>query len=271
MHFSERKDMAKGKTSSNRTVAVANRKGGCCKTTTVGALASGLTQQGYKVLAVDMDPQGNLTDWAGFDTEDKDTVYEVVMQRSPVNETIVHLDRYDLLPADAALANVEAELANVQGREYRLREALEPIASEYDFIVIDTPPNLGLLTIQSFAAAADGVVVTTDAGSFATKGMRDLAESLSMTRKYINPNARVIGILLTKFNPRWNTMKTMKEVTEKFSEYFDAPLYQTFIRQSVGVMTAQLESIDIYDMDKNIGAVSDYQSFVKEFINNITK
>lgn len=246
--------------------AVANRKGGCSKTTTCGALASACKRFGYKVLVVDVDPQGNITQWCGFDASNENTTYEVVMQRCDIKEAIVDVERYDLLPSDSTLSRAESELMNTQGREYRLKEALDQIKDDYDIIIIDTPPNLGYLTIMSFVAADAGVIVTSDTSVFATKGMGDLAKTLSETARYGNPNAKVIGILLTKFNPRLNAMKTMREVTSKFGEYFNAPIYDTFIRQSVGVMEAQIESRDLFDGNKLNPATKDYVDFAKEFL-----
>lgn len=246
--------------------AVANRKGGCSKTTTCGALASACKRFGYKVLVVDVDPQGNITQWCGFDASDSNTTYEVVMQRCSAKEAIVDVGRYDLLPADSTLSRAESELMNTQGREFRLKEALDEIKDEYDIIIIDTPPNLGFLTIASFVAADGGVIVTSDTSLFATYGMGELSKTLSDTAKYGNPNARVIGILLTRFNPRLNAMKTMRDVTGRFSDFFDAPVYETFIRQSVGVMEAQMESKDLFDLPKLNVAINDYVDFAREFL-----
>lgn len=246
--------------------AIANRKGGCSKTTTCGALASGISRLGSRVLVVDMDPQGNITDWASFDASEADTSYEVIMRRCKAKKAIIKAKHYDLLPADKALANVEAELSATQGREYRLKEALAGVVDDYDYIFIDTPPQLGLLTIISFSAVTGGVIVTTDNGAFATKGMRDLAEVLENTREYFNKDAKVIGILMTRFNARLNAMKVMKDVTKRFGEFFDAPVYNTFIRQSVGVMEAQMESVDIFDTPRINAAMKDYEAFVKEFV-----
>lgn len=246
--------------------AIANRKGGCSKTTTCGALASACSRYGFKVLVVDVDPQGNITQWNGFDASESNTTYEVVMEKCSIKEAIVKCEHYDLLPADSTLSRAESELMNTQGREFRLKEALSEVRDSYDIIVIDTPPNLGFLTIASFIAADSGVLVTSDTSVFATKGMQELADTLKATAKYGNPNARVIGILLTRFSPRMKAMRTMYEVTQRFAEYFDAPIYETRIRQSVGVMEAQMMSTDIFDMPRLNPAAQDYANFAKEFL-----
>lgn len=248
--------------------AIANRKGGVGKTVTSCAISSGIPRlvPEYKTLLVDFDAQGNATQWCGFDASDSNTAYEVIMQKCSARDAIVNAGRYDLLPADSTLVRAESELVNIQGREFRLKEALEEVKDDYDFIFIDTPPNLGFLTIAAFVAADGGVIVPSDTSMFATKGMGDLANTLKDTARYGNPNAKVIGILLTRFNPRLKAMKTMREVTERFSEYFDAPIYDTFIRQSVGVMEAQMESKDLFDLPKLNVAMSDYAEFAREFL-----
>lgn len=249
-----------------RIYAIANRKGGCSKTTTCGALASACTRFGFKVLVVDMDPQGNITQWAGYDASESNTSYEVVMKTCDIEDAIVETKNYDLLPADSTLSRAESELMNAQGREFRLKEALERIEDNYDLIIIDTPPNLGFLTITSFVAANSGVIVTTDTSPFATKGMQKLADTLADTARYGNPNAKVVGLLITRFNPRLKAMKTMREVTERFGEFFEAPVYDTFIRQSIGVVEAQIDSIDLFDLPKLNAAMNDYADFAKEFL-----
>jgi chromosome partitioning protein len=188
------------------------------------------------------------------------------MQKCDIRDAIIQTDRYDLLPSDATLSRAESELMNNQGREFRLKEALDTVKDDYDLIFIDTPPNLGYLTISTFVAADGGVIITSDTSVFATKGMGELARTLNDTAKYGNPNAKVIGILLTRFNPRLKAMKTMREVTAKFSEYFDAPVYDTFIRQSVGIMEAQMESKDLFNLPRLNVAVEDYKEFAKEFL-----
>ena len=172
------------------------------------------------------------------------------------------------MPADNDLFASETELANAIDRYEHMRDALKDVKNEYDFILIDTPPNLSTLSINAFVASDGGIIVTTDTGAFSTKGMNDLADTLEMVSKKLNPKAKVIGILLTRFNPRFNAMKVMREVTEKFSTYFEAPVYETFIRQSVAVMECQMESIDLFDSPKQAAAVADYRAFVAEFLHH---
>lgn len=153
-----------------KTYSVANRKGGCSKTTTVGALASGLNELGCKVLVIDMDPQGNISDWAGFNTDGQNTTYEVITNRCEASEAIYETKHYDLMPADNDLFASETELANAIDRYEHMRDALKSVKDDYDFILIDTPPNLSTLSINAFVASDGGIIVTTDTGAFSTKG-----------------------------------------------------------------------------------------------------
>lgn len=245
---------------------IANRKGGCAKTTTTGAMASGLTRAGYKVLVIDMDPQGNISDWANVDTEGKYTIYEVLKQEATAEEAIVHAKWYDIIPADDLLTSIESEIAGVPGKEARLKEMLEPVKDNYDFIIIDTPPALGYLTIASFTATDGGVIITSDTSSFATKGMSKLVETLNSVKKYFNPEAKVIGILMTRVNPQTRAFKTMAEITAEFGKLFDAQGYDTFIRQTVLVMQSQMAAMDLFENIRACPAKEDYANFLCEFL-----
>ena len=249
-----------------KVYVVANRKGGCSKTTTVGALASALHMGGYKVLVIDMDPQGNISDWAGIYTRDEYTVYDVLHRRVDISEAIKQAKYYDILPADERLMQIESDLQNTPGKEARLKECLEPVKDTYDFIIIDTPPNLGYLSVVSFAAADGGILVTSDASAFASKGMNRLVEQIDLAKRYYNPDARITGILLTRVNPQTNVFQTIRALTTQFGELFDAPVYETFIRQTTVVMNAQMTATDLYDMPKINAAANDYKKFTNEFL-----
>lgn len=246
---------------------VANRKGGCSKTTTVGALASCLTKMGLKVLVVDTDPQGNLTKWSGLQTDGLDTMREVLLYECDPNDAIYEIKgRYDLIPADKDLWPVETVLQDAMDRYTRLREVLAKVKDDYDIVIVDTPPSLGTFTLSAFTACDGGIVLTTDSGAFATEGMIELAESLVVVRKTNNPDIDLVGILLTKFNPRYKQHKVIKETSEKFSQYFDAPIYNTFIRQGIAVTEAQGDCADLMGQEfKNTVVYKDYLDFATEF------
>lgn len=249
-----------------RIYAIANRKGGSGKTTTTGALASCLARKGYKVLAVDMDPQGDLTDWAGYNTDDKLTVYEVLMNYADTRTTIVPREgSYDLLPADDILWNIISEL-DVKHEENikKLQDALNQVENDYDFILIDTPPSYGILAFNSYVAAKNGMIVTSDTSAFATRALEELLDSVEHIRDF-NPNAYPIGILLTKYNGRSKAMRSMREISKEFGEYWNIPIFNTVIRNTSSIVEAQMNAEDIFAVRNSIGA-KDYSALTNEFL-----
>ena len=251
-----------------KIITVANRKGGCSKTTTVKAIAEILTEQHKKkILVVDLDPQGNITKWSGVDTTDKDTMYEVLLEKCNVQEALLASKYYDILPADEALSNAEIELAGAVGHEYRLKEILQTIQDDYDYILIDTPPTLGLLSILAFVAAKDGILIVTDTGMFATEGISKLVESLTAVQKFYNSNAKVKGILLTRFNSRFKSNETIESVTKILCEKYQAPLFDSRIRTAVAMCDATTYGIQLSDLVPTPKPMLDYQNFVLEFLN----
>ena len=248
---------------------IANRKGGVSKTTTTGALANRLSARGLRVLAIDMDPQGNLTNWNRYDTEGENTTYEVIMGKCSAAEAICKPGPYYLMPADAALADAESQLASDTYKQLRMKEALEPIKDSFDFIFLDTPPSLSSLVVNAFVASDGGVLVTTDTAPFSAQGMEELENNLEMIRKRDNPSARVIGILLTRFNSRLNIAKTMKKIAVGMGSIFNAPVYDTCIRTSVAIMDSQLNyegEDDVFDSTKVCAAAVDYDALADEFL-----
>ena len=163
-------------------VAVANQKGGVGKTTTSQALAAGLAGKGYKVLGIDLDPQGNFSTACGVENYNVPTVYEVMKRLATIQEATQHAKGgYDVVPANIMLAGAEQELSQT-GKEHRLKEAVAPVACDYDFIVIDTPPSLGVLTVNAFTCATD-ILIPTTAGIFATAGISQLNETVTSVQK----------------------------------------------------------------------------------------
>ncbi len=245
-------------------IAVANQKGGVCKTTTVHALAAGLKQRGYKVLTVDMDPQGNLSDSAGADSYNLPTMYELLKREAGANKVVQHLDMFDIMPANILLAGLEQEMNEI-GKEHRLSESLEGIKHEYDYIIIDTPPSLGVLTVNSFTAA-DKVIIPTTAGVFAVKGILQLSNTIATVKKYCNKRLKIDGILITKYNPRININKDVKALTEEISSKINTKVYKTYIRSSVVVEESQAQKADIFSYAASSTVAEDYNSFIDEFL-----
>ncbi|WP_279053492.1 ParA family protein [Eisenbergiella tayi] len=249
-------------------VAVANQKGGVGKTTTAQALAAGLAERKYRVLGIDLDPQGNFSTACGAENYNVLTVYEVMKRGADIREAIQHMKGgYDVVPANIMLAGAEQELSQT-GKEHRLKEAVSVVAGEYDFIVIDTPPSLGVLTVNAFTCATD-ILIPTTAGIFATAGISQLNETVSSVQKYCNPGVKIRGILFTRFNPRANISRQIKELTEQLSEYISAPIYQTYIRAGVVVEEAQANKADIFNYAGKSTVAEDYRTFIEEFLKGV--
>ena len=249
-------------------IAVANQKGGVGKTTTSQALAAGLVVKGYRVLGIDLDPQGNLSTACGAKNYNVPTVYEVMKRAANIQDAVQHTKGgYDIVPANIMLAGAEQELTQT-GKEHRLKETVMPIADSYDFILSDTPPSLGVLTVNAFTCATD-ILIPTTAGIFATAGISQLNETVTSVQRYCNPDVKVRGILFTRFNPRANISRQIKALTEQLSEYISAPIYKTYIRSAVVVEEAQVNSQDIFDYASKSTVAEDYKAFIDEFLKEV--
>ena len=244
-------------------ITISNQKGGVAKTTTSAALAAGLKLKGYNVLAIDLDPQGNLSDNVGADNREKPTVYELLKNQVSIQEVIQHTNQFDIIPSNIMLAGLDKEIISDLGKEQRLKEMLANV--NYDYIIIDTPPALGLLTINAFTAC-DEVIIPTTAGIFSASGITQLYDTIRNVKKYCNDNIKIKGILITKFNPRSNNNQDMKNLIKKLGEYINAPIYKTFIRNSVVIEESQTRKTDIFTYKKDSTVSSDYLAFIEEFL-----
>ena len=247
-------------------LSVANQKGGVAKTTSTLAIASNLKKKGYKALVIDMDPQGNLSESVNANQIEVPTIYELLKQEVTANETIQKLDFFDIIPSNIMLAGGEQELS-FTGKEYRLKESLENINALYDYIIIDTPPSLGILTINAFTAS-DEVLIPTTPGIFAVNGIEQLNNTINNVKKYCNKDLKINGILITRFNPRVNINKSIKTLTEQLANHIGSKVYNTYIRNSVIIEESQANKINLFDNYKSATVTEDYNSFVKEFLNN---
>ena len=244
-------------------ITISNQKGGVAKTTTSAALAAGLKQKGYSVLAIDLDSQGNLSDNVGADNREKPTIYELLKNQISIQDVIQHTEQFDIIPSNIMLAGLEKEIISDLGKEQRLKEVLANV--NYDYIIIDTPPALGLLTINAFTAC-DEVIIPTTAGIFSASGITQLYDTIRNVKKYCNANIKINGILITKFNPRSNNNQDMKNLINKLGEYISAPVYKTFIRNSIVIEEAQTRKTDIFTYKKDSTVSVDYLEFINEFL-----
>lgn len=245
-------------------IVFANQKGGVSKTTTTGAFAAELARRGFRVLAIDADPQANLSDSVGADTQELSSLYDLLRRDCTVSDAIQQLEGFDIIAANIMLSACEQELV-ATGKEYRLREQLEPILPEYDYIIIDTPPSLGILTINAFTAA-DTVIIPTTPGIFSASGIQQLHNTIQNTRKYCNPGLCIAGVLMTRYNPQANISKDMRQLTTLLSGHIGAPLFATHIRASVAVEEAQAKKMDIFTHRQRSTVAQDYIAFVDEFL-----
>lgn len=248
-----------------KIVTIINQKGGAGKTTTTDALLSGLLKKGYKVLGIDLDPQINLTTTARADT-DKGTILNILVDKEKAKNLIQTTPEHgDFIAGDRNLVGADA-MITATGREFRLKEALEEVKKDYDYIFIDTPPALGILTINALTAC-DSVVIPAQASSYSEAGIMQLAETIDPVKKYTNPNIRIDGILLTRYNKRIVLSQAIREEIDKqIAPILHTKTYETTIREGVAIREAAYEQESIFNYALSAPAVQDYAVFLDEFL-----
>lgn len=243
-------------------ISIANQKGGVGKSTTSQALGAGLHQKKYKTLLIDLDPQGNISYTVG--ATPGATAYELITGQATAKETIQQTAHGDIIPASRALTLIDTEIT-ATGKEYRLKEAIAGIIKNYDFIIIDTPPALGLLTINALTASNE-VIITAQADIYSLQGIGQLQETIQTVKKYCNQGLKVQGILLTRHNPRTILSKDMTELIENTAQQIQTSLYKTVIREGIAIKEAQATRQDIFTYSPKSNPGADYKDFVKEVI-----
>jgi chromosome partitioning protein len=247
-----------------QVIALANQKGGVAKTTTTLNLGVALAERGKRVLAVDLDPQSNLTMSQGIDPEELDrTMFDVLVHKTPLDEVIQHRE-IDVAASSIDLAGAELALSSMIGRERALQKAILPLRSVYDFVLVDTPPSLGLLTINALTAA-DGVIVPVQCEYLALRGLIQLENTLTMIRDNLNPDVRIQGILPTMFDGR--TLHA-REAIEILQENFGDLVFETRIRKTIRYAEAPVKGTSILKYDSKGSAARAYRDLAGEVLRN---
>ena len=257
----EEKDPKGGK-EMGKVIAVANQKGGVGKTTTSVNLTAALARLGKKTLLVDFDPQGNSTSGMGVSKRSNPTAYDVVMGRVSAEDAVIRLPYGWVLPSNTDLSGAEVELANVERREYRLREALDAVRDDFDYIFIDCPPSLGILTLNAFTAA-DSLLVPLQCEYYAMEGVADLTTSVKIANRRLNKNLYIEGILLTMYDNRLNFST---QVAEELRRYFGARVYDTVIPRNVRLAEAPSHGRPITEYDAGSKGARAYLAAAEEFL-----
>jgi chromosome partitioning protein len=249
-----------------RVLAIANQKGGVGKTTTVINLATSLALDGHRVLAVDVDPQGNLTSGLGLRGQRAGggTVYEALLTDVPAEVCLLptQVDNLTLLPADRNLTGAEIELVPIAAREHRLRRLLEPLRARFDLILIDCPPSLGLLTLNALVAA-DAVLIPLHCEYFALEGLADLVGTLRRVRGGLNPTLDIEGVLLTMYDDRTNLGQL---VARDVREFFKEKVFDTIIPRNVRLGEAPSHGIPAVLYDAKSRGAAAYVALAKEML-----
>jgi chromosome partitioning protein len=246
-------------------ITITNQKGGVAKTTTAHALAAGLKLKRYRVLSIDLDPQANLT-YAMDVTNASVSVLDVLTGHKSIGDAIYYSEQGDMLPASSELAAAEKVLQDT-GREFKLREALESLKDnyDYDYVVIDTPPSLGILTVNALTAA-ENVIIPAQADDFSLQGISELYSTISIIRRYTNPKLNIDGILLTRHNSRSVISRDISDAMRDTAAQIGGKLYNTYIRECTALKEAQAMRQDIFAYAPKSNAAMDYKAFVGEVL-----
>lgn len=249
-----------------KVISVANQKGGVGKTTTTVNLATILAKKGKKVLLIDTDPQGNATSGLGITKEVENSVYDILVREVDFGETIQEtaIKNLRICPSNISLAGAEVELVSMMSREQRLKTKLDLIKDEYDYILIDCPPSLGLVTLNAFTAS-DSVLIPVQCEYFALEGLGQLLNTVNLVKKHLNKNLEIEGALLTMYDARTNLSN---QVVKEVKKYFENKVYKTVIPRNVRLSEAPSYGMPISIYDPRSKGAKAYEKFAKELLKN---
>ncbi len=247
-----------------KIISVANQKGGVGKTTTTINLSTILAKKGKKVLLIDADPQGNATSGLGVEKEVEFSTYDILVNETEVRDTIqkTMIKNLKICPSNINLAGAEVELVSMMSREQRLKEKLDVIKSKFDYILIDCPPSLGLVTLNSFTAS-NSVLIPVQCEYYALEGLGQLLNTINLVKKHLNKNIQIEGALLTMYDMRTNLSN---QVVKEVKKYFDNRVYKTVIPRNVRLSEAPSYGMPITEYDARSKGAKSYLKFAKEFL-----
>lgn len=249
-------------------ITIANRKGGATKTATCYAIAAGLQKKGFKVLAIDMDSQHNLTTGTTAKPTSS-TIYEVLTGKATAQEAIQHLNSFDIIPANDSLGAADTVIVQT-GKEYRLKEALESLQSKYDYCIIDTPSALSICTVNAFTAS-NGVIIPARAEEDSKQGIELIYPIIQTVKKYCNAAVEIYGIVITAYDHRTTLSKDMRENIAALAKSLDIPVYKTVIRSNVSIGEAKAMKQSIYDYAPRSNGAEDYGMLIAEILKSTSQ
>ena len=247
----------------SKALAIINQKGGVGKSTTALAIGVGLSLKGYTVLFIDLDAQGNLSYTLGADTKGYNAM-GVLERPETAKEEIQHTPQGDIIASSPKLAGAD-KLLEETGKEYRLKEALESLQGAYDYIIVDTPPALGILTINALTACT-GAIIPAQADIYSLQGIGQLNSTIETVKKYCNPSLSIMGIVITRFNGRSIIRREVAEMLEHTADQLHTKLFSSKIRECTALVEAQATKQNIYSYAPRSNATADYKALVDEII-----
>ena len=247
-----------------KVISIANQKGGVGKTTTAVNLSACIAQKGKKVLLIDIDPQGNATSGLGVKADEEKSIYNVLVEDLDIKDTVksTMIKKLEVCPANINLAGAEIELVSMVSRETRLKDAIDEIREKYDYIFIDCPPSLGLITLNAFTAS-DSVLVPIQCEYYALEGLGQLVNTIKLVQKHLNKELAIEGVVLTMFDSRTNLSTQVADEVEK---YFGNKVFQTVIPRNIRLSEAPSHGLPISVYDPDSKGAETYKKLAKELI-----